>query len=201
MKKSTLALAFGAAALLVGCGGGGGGATNTTGNGGGTSSSSTGTGGGSSSSSGNNGGTQAPSLTLNSVDDIKGYTLKTNRSTIDAGSFSVHQTITLAIGCDGSFTYTIMNDGNGYSASDVGTGTEVTLDKSFDPYELTWYGTWNGGDAFEAGDTAGDTLTLNDTNRIYAGQTCWMDFGGNESGADCPNNLYIETITQDEVCQ
>lgn len=195
MKKMKMALALGAAALFVGCGGGGGGGSDTTA---GSDSSSSLSAGASSSA----GGTvsEAEKLTLNSVDDVKGYTLQTNQSTLTIGDTALHQIITLAFACDGSFTYTIENSGNGYTVTDVGSGDEIYLDTAFDAYELNWHGTWHGGGVFDAGEDAGDLLTLENTNEIIAGHTCWMDMGDGSSGEGCPNNLYIANITQNAVC-
>jgi len=139
-------------------------------------------------------------LTVNDVNAVNGYTIKTNQSTLTFGAYTMHQTITLSIGCDGNFQYTIKDEGSGTTVTDTGSGTSVVLDTSFDPYELSWYGTWNGDGVMEAGESIGDSLTLSNTNQIIAGSTCWMDLGEGTSGADCPNNLYIETITRDTVC-
>lgn len=184
------------AALLIGCGSGGGSdSTDTTGTAETSSLSS------SSSSSSTSSAAEAATLTVNSADDVKGYTLQTNLSTLTLGDTSLHQIITLAFACDGSFTYTIENSGNGITVTDVGSGDEVYLETAFDPYELNWYGTWHGGGVFDAGEEAGDILTLDNTNEIIAGSTCWMNFGDGSSGEDCPNNLYIQSITQNAVCQ
>lgn len=201
MKKRSIVLAFGAAALLIGCGGGGGGGNNDAEGGDTSSSSSSTTSSASSSSSSSGGGTGTDVLTVNSVDDVKGYTLHSNESTVTLGEMTLHQTITLSIACDGTFVYTIQDYNEMFSSTDVAKGDEVYLDTSYDPYELSWYGTWQGGGAFEAGEAAGDILPLSNTDQIIAGTTCWLGYGVDIGvGEDCPMNIYIESITQDDTC-
>jgi len=194
MKKMTFMAVVAATALLTGCGGGGG-STPTTPSGGTNPSNDT---------NGSTGGaTSSPisSLTLNSVDDVKGYTIRTNQSTRSAGGYTIHQTITLTIGCGGNFVETIVNSSSSNSVTDTLRGTEIDLDTSFDPYELTWHGIWDGDGGMDAGESSGDSIDMSNTNQIIAGNTCWGYYGdASLHGADCPNNLYIETITQDSVC-
>ena len=202
MTTSTVALTAVTAAFLIGCGG------SSSGNGGGGSASSVASSASSSSSSmtgssssAGGSGIDTASLSLNAVEDVYGYTITTNRSTMNAGDqYEFHQRVTLSVDCDGNFDYTITNATQGITVTDHADGTEVTLDTSFNPYELSWYGLWQGGGTFDAGETASDILTLNDMNKIIAGHTCWMDFGDSVSGEDCPNNLYVERITKDETC-
>lgn len=205
MKLSTLALALGTAALLVGCGGGG--SSSSGGTGGGSSSS---TGGSSSSTGGSSsstaGGNSSPvsSLTINSVNDIRGYTLKSNDSHQGSGQYTTTTVFSISVDCSGHFKYQNDISMAGNTNTTVIEGTEITHWTDVEPQSLTFTGVYTKVDGFgdqNLGDTSSIGLDLEkNTHEFVAGQTCWMG-DGHSHGEDCPNNLYIKTITQDEVCQ
>jgi hypothetical protein len=189
MKKATsLSLAL-VSALLIGCGGGssGGDATPTDETG---SNTSTGTTGSTTSTSGTP--IEGSTFTITGVDSVKGYTITSNESTLNVGGqYTAHQRISISFKCDGTFEYTIVTSASGVSSTSYTTGDQVDFDGS----EISWSGTDN------EGETMNDSLTINANNQLVLGSTCWSDFGGdNEAGAECPNNIYVESVTQNATC-
>ncbi len=182
MKKSTIVVALGVAALIMnGCGGGSDSSTNSSTNH--TNNSGT-----------NNQGTQISRLTLQKADDLRGYTLQTNKGKTGPNS-PISSQITVSIGCDGKFTYQAKSWYNG-TASDPSeaTGDKVTLD--FDAIRLEGHYTKDDSNN-NKGDTFDEHVYDLSTGELVTGSTCFFDFGESKSGSNCPNGLYLEKIIQD----
>ena len=199
---TTLSLAT-VTALFIGCGGGGGSSTPTgqhssTGESSSAISSSVSSSISSSqSSSVSPTESDAKSLTIESPEDVKGYTIKSNKSTI--GNTKTHQTITVSFKCDGSFKYSVTTEAYGHSNIELAQGSYVSVDTDSTPHELHWGGKYTKTDIHDVGNSMNDYLKLNANNKLVSGETCWYSFGSG-SGKSCPNNLYIESITKDTVC-
>jgi len=186
MKTLHLSLITAAVAFFIGCGGGGGGSDN-------------GATDGSASSSGTP-VTQA-TFTLNSADDIRGYTIATNKAEHSLSGMNWYQKITVAFQCDGTIDYTITTGGDYATNVDRANGDNYYVAQHSNANALFWdYTFYEGGLADENNPSGTEYLGLNSANQIVIGATCWNDFGGEESGENCANGLYIESITQDELC-
>lgn len=158
MKKHAIALALGLAAILSGC---------------------------NSAADTKKGGIEAQTLTVNSVNDLKGYTIVSNEASTSGpnGSGGTTYTITLSINCDGNSTY---SDGHSPAANsgavtleDSGTNPPITVIK------------WSGAN--------GGYLMLGTDHKLIAGKSCWLDQG--LGGAGCSAGLYVKTIKHDTICQ
>ncbi len=124
-------------------------------------------------------------LVIDSVNDAKGYTFKTNA----AESMSGYQ-VTLSVKCDGTYYY--KDTGNG--VTHVASGGSVTLEGLL----LKWQGgSWTEG-ADSASNSTDGYLMLGTDHKLIAGSSCWLDNG--TGGAQCPSSLFIQSITQDETC-
>ena len=134
--------------------------------------------------------TGANALTVTTPDDVKGYTISSNEAIVGSGTFAVHQTVVTTFACDGSFTEIITTSLSGQDDVTTTTGTDVSVDED----SLTWSGTNNDGES------SSDSIQLDSNHQIIAGKNCYQ-IGGNGSGEECPNNLYVKTITQNTVCQ
>ena len=116
-------------------------------------------------------------LTVNSPDDLKGYTIISNESHAGSGAFTATQTITIKFDCDGTFTQITKTSLSGQPddiEKDSGSDIEVEEDKLS-------YG--------------GEFISLDNNHQIVGGKTCFMDSTG-----ECTNNLYVKSITQDDTC-
>lgn len=132
----------------------------------------------------------AKTLTVNSVDDIKGYSFVTNTSSINAGDFSVEQSITLSIDCKGDFTYIEKTGSETKTAS--GNFVDISLDSIY------VVGNYSNGDSMDEYyyKIVNHTLSASTT----AGSCFYGYANDTQKGASCPNNLYLGSIVQDEVC-
>ena len=128
-------------------------------------------------------------LIINSVSDAKGYTFKSNAP----ASMSGYQ-VTFSVKCDGSYYY----KDTGYGMTHVASGGSVTLEG----LGSLWLLKWQGGRWTEGADSASNStdgyLMIGADHKLTAGRSCWLDSG--TGGAQCPSSLYIESITQDEIC-
>ena len=192
MKKATsLSLAL-ISALLIGCGGGssGGNATPTNETG---SNTSTGTTGSTTSISGTP--IEGSTFTIYSADTVRGYSIASNESTLTLNGNSMHQRVTVSFACDGTFEYTLRTYTSSASSNTHVTGDQVSFGEDFGSYQISWSGT------DDEGEPGGDALLLNANNQLVIGSTCWYGFGSDhEAGAECPNNLYVGSITQNATC-
>lgn len=193
MKKITILSLFTALALFSGCDSSSssssedtnsevtGHSSSTTNNGGTTSHSS---------SSATTHDEAAKTLSVKSVNDIKGYTFKTNTATIGSGDFTVEQSITLSIDCSGHFTYTEKTGSDTKAAG--GDFVDISLDSI---YVVGNYVTGDSIDEYFY-KIVNDTLTASATQG-----SCFYGYASDtQKGASCPNNLFLGSIVQDEVC-
>ena len=122
-------------------------------------------------------------LTINSVDDIKGYTLTSNVAY--PGTTGMTMQLTVAFNCDDSFDYEIDIGYSGiHSISNI-HGTEINVDNSFDTTKISWYG------LDEDDERTGDSIRTDVNNQLLEG-ACWSS---TKDGGECSNDLYIESIT------
>lgn len=130
-----------------------------------------------------NNGVQAETLTVNSVDDLKGYTLKTNEATTSQnGTSGSPYTVTLTVDCEGHYTYS--------DTKETKRGDAVSLEGLPGAHMITW-GNVN--------DNSGGYLMLGTDDKLIAGQSCWFD--SKTLGETCSAGLYIKSIIHDKVCQ
>jgi hypothetical protein len=117
-------------------------------------------------------------LTVQSVEDLAGYTISTNTSTINVGGYDVHQQIAVTFNCDGTFEETIdtYND-QSHPEPTISRGDNTDIQIWDQEFTFT-------------GDNGGETLELNANHQIVVGQ-CWSM---NADGT-CMNDLVIESIT------
>ncbi|MBN2895121.1 MAG: hypothetical protein JXK05_04410 [Campylobacterales bacterium] len=133
-------------------------------------------------------------FTINSVDDVKGYTITSNESSNTiGGAYTMHQKITASFKCDGTFEYKIITSASGASSTTTTLGDTISLNTDFEPHRLSWSGTDNEGEVLN------DSLELNTNNQLVIGSTCWSGIGDG-SGESCPNNLYVYSVTKDATC-
>jgi hypothetical protein len=147
----------------------------------------------------NNSNTQkAQKLTIQKTTDVKGYTIASNNASIADGK--MHQQVTVSFACDGSFTSITKMDAYGNTLPDEkAKGNTITIDTGT-MHDLAWSGTYTTKtDSHTIGERYNDSLPLDKNNQIVTGVTCWEAFGKG-SGATCPNNLFVQTIKQDKIC-
>ena len=131
--------------------------------------------------------TGANALTVTTPDNVKGYTISSNEAVV--GNSGLHTTIVTTFNCDGSFNETQTISYSGHTSVKTATGTDVSVRSD----TLVWNGTDNDGES------SANSIDLDSNHQIIAGKSCYM--AGSGSGEDCPNNLYVKTITKDTTCQ
>ena len=189
MKKIALLSLLTTLALLSGCDSSSGSDSSSDVTGSTNSSNNTTPSGGSNSSDPTQNGV-TKSITVVSVDDIKGYTFTTNTATIGSGDFTVKQSITLSVDCSGNFTYTET------TGSDTKAAKGSFVDISMDSIQVV--GNYVTGDSIDEYlyKIVNDTLTASETQG-----SCFYGYASDtQKGPSCPNNLYLSSIVQDEVC-
>ena len=129
--------------------------------------------------SGNTGnGVSVDALAVVGIDDIKGYTIQSNRASTEGTPYQ----ITLTIGCDGSYTYT--------DTKVSGSGASIRIEA----YENVKMIVWGGQESVDGG-----YLMLGGDSTLVAGKSCWLD--SRSAGSGCSSGLYVESIIQNEVCE
>ncbi len=131
---------------------------------------------------------QVKVLTVTTPDSVKGYTIYSNEALTGKGQYTTHQKVVTKFECDGSFTDTITTF---LSEKDIDiiTGNDISVDSD----SLNFNGTKSNGEIVSS------SIPLNSKHQIVAGKTCYYS-GGQGSGENCPNNLYVKTITKDKSC-
>ena len=116
-------------------------------------------------------------ITVNSIDDLKGYTITSNENV--SGTVQIHQIIEFKINCDGSYKKTIDTFlAGGEHSIDVQEGSSEDI--SIDSDSVHIYDDW---------------IYLDPNKQIIAGESC-IDADG-KFGAECRNGLYVKTIKKD----
>jgi hypothetical protein len=122
-------------------------------------------------------------LTVNSVDDVKGYTITSNVAHI--GTSGATMELSIAFNCDGTFEYTINMNMSGYQHTNTYSGDELYIDTHFDTNRIAWHY------VDEDGDRTGDSLDTDVNNQILEG-ACWIS---TKSDGTCSNDLYVKSVT------
>ena len=125
----------------------------------------------------------AGGLTINSIDDIKGYTITSNVAS--PGTLGATQELSIAFKCDGSFDYMMDTAYQGNHTKNNYTGNEIDVANDFDTTSIGWYYT------DENGERSAGQLETDVNNQLLEG-ACW--YGTNGDGA-CSNDLKIKSIT------
>ena len=152
MKKHAIGLALGVAAILSGCNS----AADTT-----------------------KEGIEAQTLTVKSVDDLKGYTIISN----EANTGGIAYTMSVRFKCEGGYAYSDTHSG-------TTDGDTVALKNSGNITLVTW-GTLNSND--------GGYVELDADHKLSENKSCWLSKG--LGGSHCASGLYVKTIKHDTICQ
>jgi len=153
MKKHVIGLALSVAAILSGCN--------------------------NSAADTRKGGIEAQTLTVNSVNDLKGYTIISNEANTEGTVY----TIRVRFKCEGGYAYSDTHSGET-------NGDTVALKNSGDITLVTW-GTVNSDD--------GGYVELDADHKLTENKSCWLSKG--LGGSNCSSGLYVKTIKHDTLCQ
>jgi len=125
-------------------------------------------------------------LVVNTVDDVKGYTISTNVAKVGTSGSTMY--LSIAFNCDGSFDYHMDIAFSGYHSVNDYHGDELYVDDHFDTNRIAWHY------VNEDGERSSDNIDTNVNNEIVPG-LCWS---GAKSDGSCNNNLEIVSVTKSE---
>ena len=122
-------------------------------------------------------------LTVNSIDDVRGYTIASNVAS--PGTSGITMELNIAFKCDGSFDYMTDYVYRGEHTKNNYTGNDAYTEEDFGVTNLQWHYT------DENGEQSTGQIQTDVNNQLLEG-ACWDD---TNSDGSCSNELKIKSIS------